>query len=51
METVDDGLPSLELSNAFTASAPSYNKGEVIVLLQDNDMPVLELTLTPNTVS
>ena len=51
VETVDDELPSLELSNAFTASAPSYNKGEVIVLLQDNDMPVLELTLTPNTVS
>jgi hypothetical protein len=51
VETVDDELPSLDLSNAFTASAPSYNKGEVIVLLQDNDMPVLELTLTPNTVS
>ena len=51
VETVDDELPSLELSNTFTASAPSYNKGEVIVLLQDNDMPVLELTLTPNTVS
>lgn len=49
--TVDDELPSLELSNAFTVSAPKYNKGEVIVLLKDNDMPVLELQLTPTTVS
>ena len=48
---VDDELPSLDLSNAFTVSAAGYNKGEVIVLLNDNDMPVLELTLTPSTVS
>ena len=47
---VDDELPSLELSNVFTASAPRYNKGEVIVLLNDNDMPVLTLELTPNQV-
>lgn len=47
----DDEVPSLDLSNAFTASAPSHNKGEVIVLLKDNDLPVLELQLTPNTVS
>lgn len=49
--TVDDELPSLELSNAFTVSALKYNKGEVIVLLKDNDLPVLELQLTPNKVS
>ena len=48
---VDDELPSLVLSNTFTASAPKYNKGEVIVLLQDNDLPVLEMTLTPTIVS
>lgn len=47
---VDDEVPSLELPNAFTASAPRYNKGEVIVLLKDNDMPVLTLELTPNQV-
>ena len=47
---IDDELPSLELSNVFTASAPNYNKAEVIVLLTDNDLPVLELTLTPNKV-
>ena len=47
---VDDELPSLVLSNAFTVSAPKYNKAETIVILQDNDLPVLELTLTPSTV-
>ena len=47
----DDDLPGLELSNAFMASTSGYNKGEVIVILQDNDMPALELTLTPNQVS
>lgn len=48
---IDDELPSLDLSNAFTASAPNFNKGEVIVVLKDNDLPVLELQLTPTTVS
>lgn len=47
---IDDEIPSLELSNAFTASAPKHNKSEIIVLLKDNDLPVLELTLTPTTV-
>jgi hypothetical protein len=46
----DDELPSLDLSNAFTASAPNHNKAEVIVVLKDNDLPVLELQVTPNTV-
>lgn len=48
---VDDELPSMTLSNIFIASAPSYNKGEVIVLLEDNDIPTLNLTLTPNAIS
>ena len=48
---IDDEVPSLDLSNAFTASAPKHNKTEVVVLLKDNDLPVLELQLTPTTVS
>ena len=48
---IDDELPGLELSNAFTASASRYNKAEAVVVLKDNDLPVLELTLTPATVS
>lgn len=48
---IDDELPSLDLSNAFKASAPKHNKAEAIVLLKDNDLPVLELQLTPTTVT
>lgn len=46
----DDDVPSEALSNAFTASASRYNKGETIVVLEDDDMPVLELQLTPTSV-
>ena len=47
---VDDESPSLEWVNAFTASALKHNKAEVNVVLNDNDLPVLELQLTPTTV-
>ena len=47
---IEDETPSLDLSNAFTVSAPKYNKAELLVILSDNDMPVLELELTPTTV-
>lgn len=47
----DDDLPSETLSNTFTVSASRFNLGEVVVLLEDNDMPVLELTLTPNKIA
>lgn len=50
VEAIDDELPSLVTSNAFTVSAPKHNKAEAVVILQDNDLPVLELTLTPNKV-
>lgn len=46
----DDDVPSETLSNAFIVSAPRYENGEVIVLLEDDDMPVLELTILPNKV-
>ncbi len=48
---IQNELPNLELANKFTASASRYEKGEVIVVLRDDDMPVLTLTLTPNVVS
>ena len=51
VEAIDDETPSLNLSNAFTVSALRHNKAEAIVLLADNDLPVLEMTLTPTTVS
>ena len=46
----DDDVPSETLSSAFIVSAPRYENGEVIVLLEDDDMPVLELTILPNKV-
>ena len=48
---VDNEVPNLEQANKFTAVAKGYNKGEAIVILQDNDMPVLTLTLTPSQIS
>ena len=48
---VQNELPNLELANKFTVSAARYEKGEVMVVLHDDDMPVLTLTLTPNVVS
>ena len=49
--TTDDELPNLQQSTKFTVSSQRFNPGEVIVLLNDNDMPVLTLTLTPDKVS
>ncbi len=46
----EDDIPQSTLTNAFTVSAPNYNKGMVDVVLADNDIPVLEMELTPNQV-
>ena len=48
---VQNTVPNLEQTNRFTVSAARYEKGEAIVVLHDDDMPVLTLTLTPNVVS
>lgn len=48
---VDDNVPNLQQSNKFTVSSKYFNPGEVIVILNDNDMPVLSLTLSPDKVS
>ena len=48
---VQNEVPNLEQANKFTVSAARYEKGEVIVVLKDDDMPLLTLTLTPNVVS
>ena len=47
---VDDDLANGTQSYKLTASAPNYIKGDVLVLINDNDLPVLELQLTPTTV-
>ena len=51
VEAVDDNSPSAEIDNAFTASAFHYNRAEVYVLLQDDDMPTISLSLSPTTLT
>ncbi|MBQ3630382.1 MAG: DUF5006 domain-containing protein [Prevotella sp.] len=51
VEAIDDAEVSDVLSVAFTATAPRYETAEGLVLLVDNDMPDIELTLMPTTVS
>ena len=51
VKTIDDDIPQLDLSNLFTVSAPEHHNGEVLVLLKDNDIPELSLTLDVNEVN
>lgn len=51
VEAMDDSDVSETLSVAFSAEAARYTRCEDIVLLADNDMPDIDLTLTPSTVS
>ena len=44
---IEDELPQLDLSNLFTVSAPDCDNAEVLVFLKDNDVPMLQLTITP----
>ena len=50
VKAVDDDLANGTLTNKFTASAPNFNKGELLVVLTDNDLPALEMIITPTTV-
>ena len=47
---VNDDTPNGTLTNQFTASAPRHNKGTALVVLNDDDLPVLQLSLTPTQV-
>ena len=47
---VDDDTANGTLTNQFMVSAPFHTKGYALVMISDNDMPVLELLLTPTTV-
>ena len=50
VKVVNDDQPNGTLTNQFTASAPRHVKGTTLVTLEDDDLPVLELSLTPTTV-
>lgn len=47
----EDNLPDVTVSAAFTVSAAKHNNGEDLVLLYDNDLPEIELFLTPTSIS
>lgn len=51
VKTKDDEVPNLVQSNKFTVSAKNLSANEVIVILEDNDIPALTMTLTPHQVS
>ncbi len=51
VEVIENNQPELQLSTAFFATAEKYNKAECLVILNDNDMPELELVLSPSQVS
>ena len=50
IKVVDDDTPNGQITNEFTASAPGHHQGKTYVILNDDDMPVLQLTLSPSQV-
>ena len=51
VEVIENDVPELQLTTAFFATAEKYNKAEQLVIVNDNDMPELELVLSPSQVS
>ncbi len=51
VEAVDNLEIEIQETVAFNATAERYNRGEVLVILNDNDMPTLSFTVSPRTVS
>ena len=51
VESIDDNTPDIERGVTFTASAPGQQPASVNIILEDNDIPALELQLHPSTVA
>lgn len=51
VEAKEDDVPDVEQVVTFTASAAGYNSASMNIALIDDDVPTLQLTLTPNAVS
>ena len=47
----DNNVIEMTASPTFTVSSNRYTSGECIIILEDNDMPTLSLSLTPTQVS
>lgn len=51
VEAIDNEKAELELVTAFYATAERYEKAQVMMVVEDNDMPELEMTFSPTTVT
>ncbi|MCM1312525.1 MAG: T9SS type A sorting domain-containing protein [Bacteroides sp.] len=51
ISAVDDNLPDMTVDATFKAIAERHESGEGFIMLNDNDVPEIELILTPQTVS
>lgn len=51
VEAVEDDVPDIEKAVSFTASAVGYEDSSMLIVLVDNDIPNLQLQLTPTAVS
>jgi len=51
VKAIDDNIPSLDLQPTITVAAQGYHSGSCQLLLIDDDMPAIEMTLTPHTLS
>ena len=51
VEAKEDDVPDVEQVVTFTASAAGYNSASMNIVLVDDDVPTLQLTLTPSAVS
>lgn len=49
--TIDDDMPNPDRTCTLSLSAAQYEPTTIDVLLSDNDIPELHLTLTPNAIS
>lgn len=47
----DDDQPSITIAPEFTVSADGFVSGKTITILNDNDVPSIELSLSPTTLS
>lgn len=51
VEAINDDLPDVTISAEFVATAVRHISSKCLVLLNDNDLPEISLTITPETVS
>ena len=51
VKATDDNVINLQEGVVFTASASRYYQGQTEIIVGDNDMPTLSMTLSPTTIS